>query len=76
MNLSELLLANQSIQSQLSKVEAEVVAKLSELQAAIDKLMADLADAPLTIEQAESVTEVQNAVQALDDIIPDVPPVA
>lgn len=71
MKLSELLAINESVKDQLNKVETEIVAKLAELQAAIEKLTTDLADVVLTDAQAQSVADVQAAVQKLDDIIPD-----
>jgi hypothetical protein len=71
MLLSELLTINQSVKGQLNKVETEIIAKTSELQAAIDALTAQLADVALTPEQAQSVTDVQAAAQALDDLNPD-----
>jgi hypothetical protein len=86
MTLSELLAANESIKNQLNKSEAEIVAKIaalqaavdtltesvtmrctqSVLQAAVDTLTASLADVELTEEQAQSVTDLQAAVQALE----------
>jgi lipase chaperone LimK len=71
MKLSDVLTQNVSIKNQLSKVDKEIVARLNDLQAAVDKLTADLADAPLTEEQAASFADVQTAVQSLDDITPD-----
>jgi len=71
MKLSELLAANVSLAGQVNHVETEVVNKLADLQAAIDKLTAALADVELTAEQAQSVADLQTAVQALDDIIPE-----
>jgi hypothetical protein len=76
MLLSELLAVNVSIKNQLNKAEAEIVAKVAELQASVDALTTQLADVALTPEQSQSVTDVQAAAQALDDINPDlvVPP--
>jgi hypothetical protein len=71
MKLSELLAANVSIKNQLNKAEAEIVAKIAALQAAVDTLTASLADVELTAEQAQSVTDLQTAAQALDDLNPD-----
>jgi DNA-binding protein H-NS len=71
MLLSELLTINQSIKGQLSKAEAEIIAKTAALQASIEALTAQLANAELTPEQAQSVTDVQAAAQALDDLNPD-----
>jgi hypothetical protein len=71
MKLSELLTINESLVGQLSHIESEVVDKLAELQTAIDNLTANLADVELTPEQAQSVLDVQVAVQELDDIIPE-----
>ena len=74
MRLSDLLTLNNSLYGQVTKIDAEVTAKLAELQAAIDNLTAILADAPLTGEQAASVDAVVAAVQKLDDIILDPAP--
>ena len=71
MLLSEILEINQSIAGQLSKVEAEIVAKFADLQAAIDNLTTQLADAPLSEAQADSVNELLAAAQRLDDLTPD-----
>ncbi len=71
MKLSELLAANESLVGQLNKVEVEIVTRLNDLQTAIDKLTLDLEDVDLTIDQENSVAEVQAAAQRLDDIIPD-----
>lgn len=73
MLLSELLKINQSVAGQLNKVETEVNTRFAALQAAIDKLTADLADAPLSEEQANSVNDVVAAAQRLDDISVDLP---
>jgi hypothetical protein len=79
MLLSELLEINAGIAGQLNKVETEVVNKFAELQAAIDDLTTQLADAPLSEAQADSVNAVVAAAQRLDSIVPDtlpdVPPV-
>jgi hypothetical protein len=74
MKLSDLLTLNNSLYGQVTKIDAEVTAKLAELQAAIDNLTAILVDAPLTDEQTASVDAVVAAVQKLDDIIPDTIP--
>jgi len=74
MKITELLTINQSIKGQLNKAEKEIVAKIAELQTAVDALTAQLADATLTPEQEQSVTDVQAAAQALDDLNPDVVP--
>jgi len=71
MKLEELLQINVSMKDQLTKIDVEIVAKLAELKAAIDELTQQLADVELTEEQAQSVNDVQDAVNALDDIIPD-----
>jgi hypothetical protein len=71
MLLKDLLTINNSIKDQLTKIDQEIIAKLADLQAAIDQLNQQLADVELTAEQAQSVQDVQDAVQALDDIIPD-----
>ena len=72
MKLSELLTVNESVKGQLNKAEAEITAKLADLQAAVDNLTAQLADVTLTDAQAQSVADVQAAAQALDDVVPDV----
>ena len=74
MKLSDLLTLNNSLYGQVTKIDAEVTAKLAELQAAIDNLTAILVDAPLTDEQTASVDAVVAAVQKLDDIILDPAP--
>jgi len=71
MKLSELLTVNNSLTNQLSKIDIEIVAKLGDLQASVDKLTQQLADVELSDEQSQSVTAVQEAVNALDAIIPD-----
>jgi hypothetical protein len=71
MKLSELLEVNQSVVGKLNKVEAEVVAAVSVLQARIDDLVAGLADVELTAEQAQSVADLQAAAQRLDDLNAD-----
>jgi hypothetical protein len=73
MNLEELLTTNESIKNQLNKAETELVARLADLQASVDKLTAALASVELTPEQEQSVTELQAAAQALDDLTPDTP---
>ena len=52
-----------------------VVARFTELQTAIDKLVADLADVPLSDEQAASVDDVAAKAQRLDDLNSDIIPV-
>jgi hypothetical protein len=74
MKLKDLLAANVSIKNQLNKAEAEIVAKVAALQTAVDNLTAGLADADLTAEQEQSVTDLQTAAQALDDLNPDIIP--
>jgi hypothetical protein len=77
MKLSDILQQNESIKSQLNKAEVEIVKRVADLQAAIDKLTQQLADVELTPEQAASFDELKVAAQALDDINPDdVPPAA
>ena len=71
MKLSELLTVNNSIKDQLTKIDQEIITKMAELQAAIDELNGNLADMELTEEQAQSITAVQEAVAALDAIVPD-----
>ena len=79
MKLTELVTINQSIKGQLNKAEQEIIAKVADLQEKIDELVANAADADLPQEVVDSITEVQTAAQALDDLNPDVveePPVA
>ena len=71
MLLSELLAVNVSLKDQLTKIDLEIVAKLAELQAAIDKLTQQLGDVVLTAEQVQSITDLQSAVDALDNLNPD-----
>ena len=71
MKISELLTLNTSIKGQLNKAEAEIVGKITELQAKIDALVAAAADADLPAEVAQSITDLQTASQALDDVVPD-----
>jgi len=71
MKISDLLTINTSIKNQLNKAEKEIIEKVAALQAAIDKLTAGLSDANLTDEQAQSVLDLQTAVQALDDLNAD-----
>jgi hypothetical protein len=74
MLLSELLTKNQSIAGKLNKVEAEIVKKIADLQAAIDKLTAQMGDIELTAEQTASFDEVQTIVDSLDSLTPDQEP--
>ena len=71
MRLSELLTQNESMAGQLSKVETEVLGALDTLKATIAQLTVDLADAPLTDEQAQSVANVQAGIDKLDALVPD-----
>ena len=71
MKLSELLTQNESMAGQLSKVETEVLGALDALKATVAQLTADLADAPLTDEQAQSVANVQAGIDKLDALVPD-----
>jgi hypothetical protein len=75
MKISELLTVNESIKNQLNKAEAEIVAKIAALQAAVDELTAQLANQDLTPEQVASLTALQESAQALDEIVPDPAPV-
>ena len=78
MKLTELVTINQSIKGQLNKAEQEIIAKVTTLQEKIDELVANAADADLPQEVVDSLTEVQTASQALDDLNADVieePPV-
>ena len=71
MKLSELLTQNESMAGQLSKVETEVLGALDALKATVTQLQLDLADAPLTDEQAQSVANVQAGIDKLDALVPD-----
>jgi DNA-binding protein H-NS len=76
MLLSELLTKNESIVGQLNKVEAEIVKRIADLQAAVDTLTQQLGNIELTPEQTASVEALQTAVDSLDNIVPDsVPPI-
>ena len=78
MKLTEFVTINQSIKGQLNKAEQEIIAKVTTLQEKIDELVANAADADLPQEVVDSLTEVQTASQALDDLNADVieePPV-
>ena len=71
MRLQELLEINVSFAGQLSKIEAEILVKRDELHATIAALTAQLASVELTPEQAQSVADVQAAIDRLDAIVPD-----
>jgi hypothetical protein len=71
MKLSELLTINQSIAGQLSKIETEILAAADRLRAQVADLTAQLADAPLSEAQTNSVNDVVAAVERLDAIVPD-----
>jgi hypothetical protein len=75
MKIEELVTINQSIKGQLNKAEAEIIARIANLNAKIDELIAAAANADLPQEVADSLLEVQSAAQALDDITPDETPV-
>ena len=75
MRLSEVLLINNSLANQLSKIDTEITTKFAELQTAIDDLTSQLADVTLTPEQQASVDAVVASVQTLDDLVPDAEPV-
>ena len=71
MKLSELLTQNESMAGQLSKVETEIIGALDALKATVAQLQLDLADAPLTDAQAQSVANVQAGIDKLDALVPD-----
>ena len=71
MLLSEVLTQNASIKNQLNKAGAEIVKRVSDLLASVDKLNQQLANLELTPEQAASFDEVKAAAQSLDDLNPD-----
>jgi hypothetical protein len=75
MKINELLAVNQSIKGQLNKAEAEIVAKLANLQAKIDELVDLASNADLPDDVVASITDLQTAAQALDDVNPDEEPV-
>jgi hypothetical protein len=75
MKIEELVTINQSIKGQLNKAEAEILANIADLRAKIDELVAAAANADLPQEVVDSLTEVQAAAQALDDVNPDETPV-
>jgi len=71
MKLSELLAQNVSIKGTLSAAEAKILAKIANLQAALDKVSAELLDATLTEAQVQSIMDLQAAAAELNDIVPD-----
>jgi hypothetical protein len=75
MKIDELVTINQSIKGQLNKAEAEILDNIADLRAKIDELVAAAANADLPQEVVDSLTEVQAAAQALDDVTPDETPV-
>jgi hypothetical protein len=74
MKINELLTVNQSIKGQLNKAEAEIVAKITELQDAVAALTEASANVDLPQDVVDSIAEVQTAAQALDDINADPTP--
>jgi chromosome segregation ATPase len=73
MNIAEAVALLTATTEQAQKAQAEIVLKISELQASISELTANMESATLSAEQAAAVDAVVVAVQALDDIVPDVP---
>ena len=71
MKLSEVIVQNESMAGQISKVEGEIIAKFAELQAQIAAMIVELADVTLSDTQAAAVNAVAEGVQRLDDIVPD-----
>jgi len=71
MKLSEVIVQNESMAGQISKVEGEIIAKFAELQAQIAAMIVELADVTLSDSQAAAVNAVAEGVQRLDDIVPD-----
>ncbi len=76
MKLAEAIALFETTGAEVKKVQAEIVGKLTELQASVDTLTAQLADVTLTDEQAASVQAVVDGVAALDAIVPDAEVVA
>jgi hypothetical protein len=74
MKIEELLKINVSIKDQLNKAEKEIVTKVDDLQAKIDKLVANAANADLPEDVVQSITDLQASAKALDDLTPDVTP--
>jgi hypothetical protein len=75
MKINELLTVNQSIKGQLNKAEAEIVGKVAELNDKIDTLTNVAMNADLPDDVVASISDVQEAAQALDDIVADPVPV-
>ena len=71
MKLSEVIVQNESMAGQISKVEGEIIAKFAELQAQIAAMIVELADVTLSDSQAAAVNAVAEGVQRLEDIVPD-----
>lgn len=66
MKVSEAVTILQDIKTKLVKAKQEIIGKIDALQAA-------LADVDLPVAAAQTLGEIGDAAQALDDIVPDVP---
>ena len=76
MNQAELATGLKAIQTQVGKVAAEQAAKSDALIAKVAELEAIIAaGGDVTPEVTEALEGVKTALQALDDVIPDAPPV-
>ena len=67
MKVSELSVAIAALSTQLSKVQGEILGKLTDLENA-------LTDVDLPEEAIDALTVLRTNVQSLDDIVPDVTP--
>lgn len=75
MKLRDVISQLESNHEQFQKAKGEIVAKLTNLENSIEELKQALEDVELTPEQQAAVDQVAADAQALDDIIPDEPPV-
>jgi len=67
MKLSELTTAIAGVSAQLTKAQAEILAKIAALEAA-------LVDVELPVEAIDAINSLRGQAQVLDDIVPDVVP--
>lgn len=67
MKLSELAVAVTGISDQLAKAQAEIVAKIGELESA-------LSDVEIPADAQTAIDNLKTSAQGLDDIVPDVIP--
>jgi len=71
MKLSELGTNVAAIKTELTKVFKEQQDKFDALQAKYDLLVTQSADPDLSAEAAQTLTEIKDLLQAVDDTIPD-----